>query len=109
MIQIVARLLRHATAILASLRNVFHRTDFKGLGIRASSLSRCTSGRSAASRGGGARTGGPSHLYFVADVFAQLCRVSGQLIGVSILIAKDVVPTGATQATFNRSCAPCSS
>jgi hypothetical protein len=93
--KIGVRRLRHAAAILASLGDVFHGTNFKRLGILAG-LSRCASGRSTAT----SAARGPSNLYFVAHVLAQLRRISGELVGVAVFLAKRVIPAGATQSNL---------
>lgn len=88
-------LFRH-TAVFARLRDVLYRTNLK----RPRSAIRGSAACSTSVRRGG-RLGRPGDLHLMSDVLAELCRIAGELVTVSMLISEREVAIATIQTTLD--------
>lgn len=91
-----AKLLFRHTAVFARLRDVLYRTNLK----RPRSAIRGSAACSPSVRRGG-RLGRPGDLHLMSDVLAELCRIAGELVTVSMLISEREVAMATIQTTLD--------
>ena len=91
-----AKLLFRHTAVFARFRDVLYRTNLK----RPRSAIRGSAACSPSVRRGG-RLGRPGDLHLMSDVLAELCRIAGELVTVSMLISEREVAMATIQTTLD--------